>query len=219
MIFPPFPSFRFIPILLVGVLWVSATGLGLGWWWTYAGTPGRVQTASESWPSATKLARVAGQPSLLVFLHPRCPCSRATLEELASLVTEGVTGLRTQVVFYHPEGTDPSWSHTRLWEDAAIIPGVTVISDEGGAEAGRFHSTVSGEAYWYDGNGICRFHGGLTPARGHAGESAGQLSLQALLHQQTPSSATAPVFGCSLRGSTTTALPATIKSGPVAPSS
>ena len=41
--------------------------------------------AVDHWPQGTQLVRPEGQPTLVLFLHPKCPCSRATLAELYHL--------------------------------------------------------------------------------------------------------------------------------------
>ncbi len=73
------------------------------------------------------------------------------------------------------------------------------MEDIQGREALRFGAATSGQTLLYDASGRLLFSGGITPARGHAGDNDGSDALLELLsggsgrHHQTP------VFGCSLR--------------------
>lgn len=184
--------------LLAATLWLASIASGLGWMWNYASTPGVTGPPPANWPADSLVERARGRPCLLVFMHPRCPCSRATVRELAGVVAGMAGKVSTQVLFYHPSGTDVAWARTSLWDAAAAIPGVCVAGDEGGAEAARFHATVSGQAMLFDADGGCRFSGGMTPSRGHEGGNVGSASLRALLRDEPPPAAAAPVFGCGL---------------------
>ncbi len=82
---------------------------------------------------------------------------------------------------------------------AACIPGVSVLADPDGVEARRFGALTSGDAFLYDAGGRLVFRGGITPSRGHQGESAGRSAIEAFLKGGRPRTATAPVFGCPIR--------------------
>lgn len=135
---------------------------------------------------------------MLVFAHPRCPCSRATLGELAVLMAQAHGRVQAHVWFYRPENLPPGWEKTDLWHSAAAIPGVSVACDVGGAEARHFHARVSGQTLLYAADGRCRFSGGITAARGHSGDNGGRSAVLALLDHAAMESVTAPVFGCAL---------------------
>jgi len=51
----------------------------------------------------------------------------------------------------------------------------------------------------YDVAGDLRFAGGITPSRGHAGDSAGRSMLQDLLASRSVERDETAVFGCALR--------------------
>lgn len=143
----------------------------------------------------------AGQPTLVVFAHPRCPCSRASVGELALIMAKARGQVQARVWFYRPAGMPEDWAHTDLWHSASAIPGVSVAGDEGGAEAARFHATVSGQTLLYRGDGRRLFNGGITSARGHSGDNAGRSAVLALLQGHTFQAVETPVFGCALAGS------------------
>ena len=91
--------------------------------------------------------------------------------------------------------------HTDLWRRAAAIKGVTVVQDSEGVEAERFHAATSGYTLLYGSDGRLLFSGGITGARGHAGDNAGRSAIAALLTAEGAPTGTTPVFGCSLLGS------------------
>jgi hypothetical protein len=50
----------------------------------------------------------------------------------------------------------------------------------------------------YDAAGRLRFSGGITAARGHAGDNLGRSAIVELLEGDSPTATATPVFGCSL---------------------
>lgn len=111
----------------------------------------------------------------------------------------GCQGLvAAHVWFIQPAGFDEDWVKTDLWHTAAAIPGVEVHVDHDGKTAGLFHSLTSGQALLYDAGGSLLFHGGITSARGHAGDNPGSDAIKNLLKHRSQSFASTPVFGCAL---------------------
>src|SRR5215211_2526049 len=92
--------FRRPILLLAGFLWCGAVSLGLTRLWSYGAAAGAPAQAPTSWPIGTNVGRVLGVPTVVLFMHPRCPCSRATAEELSRLITEtGEHSLDVVVLF------------------------------------------------------------------------------------------------------------------------
>lgn len=186
-----------LPAVAVGA-WLLACGVGLCFLWSFASAPGLSGDAPRSWPAESRLPAPAGVPELVLFAHPRCPCTRATLEELDRLMVRCAERCTAKVVFFLPEGEPETWAETDLWEHAVRIPGVTVLSDPGGREAARFGALTSGEVLLYAPGGALLYQGGITASRGHAGESAGSNALQALVRGELQGFSEAPVFGCPI---------------------
>src|SRR5215218_5147202 len=170
--------------------------------WIYASTPGAAASPEPEWPRASALTRESGRPTLVMFAHPQCPCSRATLGELAVLLGHAPHRATVDIVFFRPAEAAPGWERTELWRSAEALPAVTVSVDPDGVEATRFDALVSGQTYLYDAAGRLLFSGGITAARGHSGDNAGRAALERLLTVGGPASARTHVFGCALRHST-----------------
>jgi hypothetical protein len=187
----------YFPFFLASI-WLAVVSAGVSALWAYDYTPGGDAGVPSSWPSGSKIAPDAKQPTLIMFAHPKCPCTRASLGELMVLMTHCQGRVNARVVFFQPKPGEADWLNTDLWRSAKAIPGVSVQADEDGAEAASFHITTSGHVVLYDVRGKLLFSGGITSSRGHAGDNAGSADLLQLLHHDLPTETATPVFGCSL---------------------
>lgn len=97
-----------------------------------------------------------------------------------------------------PLGAPQDWEQTGLAKKAATLPSATVTIDHGGAEAARFGAMTSGQCYLLRPDGAVVFQGGITAARGHAGQSMGRSAIQMIVSGKDPPISSAPVFGCKL---------------------
>ncbi|WP_404362787.1 RedB protein [Corallococcus coralloides] len=185
---------RALPWLVGG--WLVASVLGLGLVWSHANAAGLAATPPGRLPE--RFTRAPDTWTLLVFLHPQCPCSRATLAELAKLLDRHGARLSTRVFVWAPREAPPGFERSELWTRAGALPGVEVVADVDGQAARELGARTSGQLVLFSPDGVERFSGGITPARGHEGDSAGGRALRALLDSQVSSAAPAPVFGCAL---------------------
>ena len=166
----------------------------------YSNSPGNAAVAPAHWPVGSQISPNASRPTLVMFAHPRCPCTRATLGELELLMTRCQGRVSAHVFFFKPSGTADDWAATDLWRTASAIPGVTVHCDDAGNEAARFHAQTSGNTLLYDRRGRLMFEGGITISRGHSGDNPGRSALAGLLNEEISNEVKTPVFGCSLFG-------------------
>jgi hypothetical protein len=187
-------------VWVVLLLWGVVIAAGVLYLMNYAYTPGPQLGAAAIWPDDASLPRAEGRPTLVMFVHPRCPCSGASIEELHRLVVNSHESAVTLVVFVRPPGVDVGWEHARLWDQAASIPGVQLHVDSLGVDARRFGATTSGQTYLYDAAGHLLFRGGITSSRGHVGESLGRLALEQVFHGESPTCTSSSVYGCPLFG-------------------
>ena len=180
------------------MLWLACAVGGLVVVWAYENGPGKPATVESEWPANTSLERAADRPTLVLLAHPQCTCTRATLGELAEALARAEALPKTYVVFLKPSSMPDGWEQTELWKTAAALPNATVVRDDDGREAERFGAATSGQTMLYDARGVLLFSGGITGARGHAGDNAGRSSIVALLNRRHGTHASTNVFGCSL---------------------
>jgi hypothetical protein len=189
---------------LAGALavWVAALTGGFFALWRYkAAAAEPAAGVSPLWPAGSSLRPAADRPTLVLFAHPRCPCTHASVTELAHLVERTNGSLAVRIAVVRPAGTAADWDDTELVARAAAIPGATVSPDDEGVEAARFGARASGHALVYDRDGRRIFSGGLTSSRGHEGESFGSKRILSMLTTGAADRADAPVFGCALADS------------------
>ena len=190
-------------VIGAAMLWLALVGFGMSVLWSYSTTPGRAGTPPRNWPASASVSRHSGRATLLIFTHPECECSRASLSELAILMAHSGSLLDATVFFSLPARQATLWKTSELFSKARAIPGVRVVDDPESKLAQLFGAHTSGETLLYDGSGRLRFHGGITAFRGHSGDNAGRSVITAILWNKIPqakaSPATTPVFGCSLR--------------------
>jgi hypothetical protein len=183
---------------LLTAVWLATAVFGLRVVWAYDNTPGTLARAPQRWPAASALSRPSAGATLVVFAHPHCPCTRASLGELGEVLARSRGPLKTFVVFLKPASFEEGWEKTGLWAAAAQLPGTVAVRDDGGAEARAFGVETSGQVLLYDGAGKLRFNGGITGSRGHAGDNPGRAALVALIGEAPMHRSGASVFGCPL---------------------
>jgi hypothetical protein len=197
-------NFKVAGRIFVFVVWIAVAFWGMHLAARYEGTPGESASVSKNWPAACDLSRAAGRQTVLLFLHPRCGCSRATAKEFSQALTRysrmfNREDLDIHCVFVVPTTGDSSWNETSLIRRAREIPGAKIDFDAGGRIANQFHVKTSGHTLLYDANGKLLYSGGITIARGHEGDNTNRASFEnALSNKSTANLGECPVFGCSL---------------------
>jgi hypothetical protein len=187
---------RWIPF--AGWLAVLATAMTLlGRYHGQAGDPGAVPAA---WPAGeTRLA--PGGLDVVLFIHPRCPCTVQSIDALAEVVqhlrsTDVPVGV--QVLVRTPAaGDDSAWTDGPAAQRLdALGPHVRRL-DPGGTLAARWGAVTSGHVSIFAADGQRLLDGGLTPARAHAESPSVLRSIARHLAEGRPVAAR-PVFGCPI---------------------
>lgn len=141
--------------------------------------------------------RKPGRPLLVMAVHPRCPCSDASLAELGDLLARSGGKCDALLVQYHPEQDSTDWPVDTLPRRLGRVR-VNVLLDVGGKIASALGAATSGHVVFADAQGAIRFTGGLTVSRGHRGRSPAQDAILKLLSGSKPDLRSAPVYGCAL---------------------
>jgi hypothetical protein len=180
--------------LLIGG-WLLACAAGFYALGAKSGESAPNATAPETWPVSAHVPHRAGRPTLVLFAHARCACTRATIRELERLLARAKDEPDAWIVLSGPPEDGP----VSIGAMARAVVGAKVVEDDG-AEAARFGVKASGQVLVYARDGRLLFNGGITPSRGHEGDSHGaDLALRALTLTADPStSSSADVFGCGI---------------------
>ena len=175
-----------------------AIGTGIVMVLDYENASGSAGNAPQHWLSGTSIPLDPTRDTLIMFAHPRCPCTRASLGELNRLLAQSNGRIAAHVLFFRPPNFPADWTHTELRRTATAIPGVTVQDDVDDAVARKFGAETSGYVLLYNPGGELLFRGGITGSRGHAGDNAGESAIISLAMGKTASVTQTPVYGCSL---------------------
>jgi len=195
---PVAPRVALTPRVALLAAWLAALAAGYAAISRFEGTPGAQRAAPAIWPSASELPRDSTRPTLLMFVHPRCPCTAASLQVLTEILNRKSDECSALILVVSPPGADESFAAESLSHIAAELPSADVRPDADGAEAVRFGAATSGQSLAYSADGRLLFAGGITPARGQQGESASATALAAALLSGRADAAGRRAFGCPL---------------------
>lgn len=187
------------------IIWIALIVGGFYFLHSYNARPGEAATAPAVWPQNEVIARAEGEQTLLIFLHPMCPCSRATIAELEDILAAHGKNMHPIFVMMTSDKEDKEWRHSSLTRSAEAIPGGSVIQSKSEYLEKLFSVYTSGQILLYDAAGKLVFSGGITTSRGEQGENPGSVQLVKILsHLPAQSFVQSPVYGCPLSEAVTT---------------
>jgi hypothetical protein len=163
----------------------------------YESEPGTIHSITKSWPAACQLNHNGW--TIVLAAHPFCPCTRATLNELNRLLSRCHSTPKIYALFYRPKKFEPNWNKTDLWREVSTFPGAIAIDDVDGLQSALFGADTSGETFLFSPEGKLLYHGGITAARGHEGDNAGEDSIISGINTGKVSVTDTPAFGCAIR--------------------
>jgi hypothetical protein len=179
------------------VLWSAAVVAGIRRIWAYEGTPGEQTSVPATWPGSSLVSVDRERATLMMFVHPLCACTRASLTELREALDTMDGSPSVWIVLLSPHGIVKDWSKS-IAEIAARIPEATIVTDAEGRAAEQFGASTSGHVVLYDRGGTLMFSGGITGGRGHVGDNDGRRGLAAALQGGGHGDHDHPIFGCGL---------------------
>jgi len=184
-------------LLTLAAVWVAIVAMGIVILEREEFTPVKTLPSVTAFPHDSAIPLAADKPTLLLFAHPYCPCTRASLHDLDELLANIQNKVSVIMIFTIPDGITPGWKDGYLWKTAATMPGLRVMTDRGGQEARRFGVKGSGHTLLYSPSGKLLFSGGITESRGHEGDNPGSTAIASLVLHGHSSVTHTPVFGCS----------------------
>jgi hypothetical protein len=178
--------------------WAIAIAFGMAMLWRHGLTAGPEAKPEQKWPVAMLLPPPARVPTLIMTVHPQCPCSRASVNELDVLMSHYPGKVHAYVLFAEPGGVRLPPQSSDLWKSASQIPGVKVMVDNDAAMTRLLGAQTSGQVFVYDAAGVLRFSGGLTGSRGHEGDNDGLTAVEAIVGLNSMHVKSTPVYGCRI---------------------
>jgi hypothetical protein len=175
-------------IVLSGFLLLSA----------YAAQPGDSGTPPARWPRASGVPFDRSRPNLVIFLHPECPCSRASVTELAYVLERFGNQVSAHAIVVLPKNSREGRGNRGILDNLASVPTLRTWIDQQAIETERFRVATSGHVLIFDSRGRLTYSGGITAARGHVGQSFGRDAVLAQIAGRGDTTPDSPVFGCRL---------------------
>lgn len=186
-------------LFAAALLWSGSALAGYLYIFRYESKPATLASAARHWPEGSGLNHMAGAFELVMVVHPRCPCTRASVAELNKLLLRFQGKLRAHALVLKPFETSEAWGQTEISARLAQMPYLETVKDYRGATAERFGALISGETLLYGPTGTLLFDGGLTAFRGHEGPSLGQTLLSSMVAGSETGFHQTKVFGCSIK--------------------
>jgi len=180
------------------VLWLGMITGGYSWLLRYSFVPGGTISAPRALPSSLGWSLPLLRPQLVLALHPRCPCSRATVNELVKIRSRVRDASDVTVLMFKPANEPDSWMESAMLDDCVRI-GCQIRPDPDGRLATSLGNLTSGGVVLYDVNGELRYQGGITGSRGHEGDNSGETAVIEILQGRRYSHPSMPVFGCPIQ--------------------
>lgn len=184
----------------LALLWLAAVISGNIYLANYHNKAGpRIEELVLEWPS-TELELDQEIPTVVVAIHPQCPCSTATAAELNRILCRYGKAVRLYVLVYYPSqmSADPSWDQSMTMNAFRIIPSAAFIKDLDGSIALKFHMLTSGHSRVYSPENKLLFCGGITLSRAHEGDNIASAGMLSALRKQANTLEKHVVFGCRL---------------------
>jgi hypothetical protein len=180
-------------------IWGSAVAVGFLALQLHGSSPGQIGAAVEHWPNSSRVPLARRRPTLVMAVHPQCPCTRASASELARVLTSCEGLAEVYILIFLPDRVGHGWVTTDALRLLGTMPGVHLIDDPSGEEAAHFGARTSGLVALYAQNGRLLFRGGITGTRGHEGDNEGRRALIGLIRNNRSSyPRETPVFGCPI---------------------
>ncbi len=175
--------------MLGGIAWACAIVFVMAGALVYDTKPGKQPVGEPGLRAADP-----GRWTLLMVVHPDCPCTKASLRNLAAIVETTRLPLKVQIVAAMPQRYDGPKSNLTL---ARGIPKATVTVLDADVAIQRHGALTSGHLFVFDPDRRLVYSGGVTPARGAEDATSSIRWFRALVEQRAVASS-APTYGCSL---------------------
>lgn len=183
---------------IFGVTWLATIAFVFQAWMNYEHDPGRSGEIRSDWPADSCLRFDARNGTLVVFLHPYCPCSQSGMKKLERILAARSDKPTCYFLFSPLTGENHVETDSENWRMARALSKEGTQTDAEVREGDRFGAKTSGFVLFYDAARRLRFRGGITSERsGEQCNSFERLLAEAIAGTEFPLINT-PVFGCPL---------------------
>lgn len=187
-------------IAIIGFFWVCSILLSYGYIIYYHQVEGSSDRSARDWPLNANLSLDSQKPTMVLAVHPKCPCTVATCRELARLLLRAHRPVKIYALVFtpspNPDGEE--WFNSPTMSDLKRVPLLEMIKDENGELAQSFGMSTSGDIRLYSSNRHLLFAGGITASRAHEGECAATDKLFSRIRGESSQYFEYPVFGCPI---------------------
>lgn len=162
----------------------------------YSQSPG-----AQATPPLAAVANIHPNPdryTLVVSVHPKCPCTQSTFYELERLVPKVDNNIDFVFYIFTTQESPESWFNDSSAHIQTRFPDSVIHKDIDAVSATRIGSMISGSTVLYNPDGYPVFWGGVTSGRGHSGDNLGSDSIIAIVNDREPPRTTTLVYGCEI---------------------
>lgn len=188
-------------------IWLLAIAVVFGAFAKYHSTAG----AGANAPSTLPIHTMCEQPDckdyhLLFFVHPGCPCTKASWYELERILPPISTRTHVTAIVVEYLNSIPAEDQTDVVKLIGASKNIDVVFLPENAVRNEFGVTTSGQCLLYNTSDILVFEGGVTPSRNHTGPNKGIEKIMSIagpaghqhLKPQLQTTQRTKVFGCGL---------------------
>jgi hypothetical protein len=185
--------------LIAAATWLVAVLCGFVVVGNHAARAGDSADPGFDWPESSNLVRSKLHPTIVMVVHPHCPCTRASVAALERLLARSRRQADVTAFIFNPskpaaDWTDDSDTVARL----RAMKTVRTVVDVDGRLARLFDAKTSGQVLIYGAGGKLRFAGGITSGRGHEGDCESSDAALRTLEAAPPVAVRTEVFGCPI---------------------
>ena len=191
-------AFLLLPVAVAAGGWLLAD---------YSYRPGESREALKQLGATERLelfgtteVEIRSSQTLVLFIHPRCPCTKATIRSLERIYHRMPQRPKLVVYAFYPQDRGESWAESALTDYVTAFADAALIPDRNGDACLRYGVTTSGHLMLFDRHDRLVFSGGITPGRAHEGDCISSKDLLKKCRNESSVAAPSnwPVYGCPI---------------------
>lgn len=162
-------------------------------------TPGKMGKVFNDFPQKSKLVLDQTLPTLILFLHPKCTCSKASVEEI-KIIKSSIKKEFKLIAVVQTASLKLTDELEKLKEELSTLPHSTIVNDSYSFETNLFSVKTSGQIYIYSSFGELIYTGGSTSSRGTSSPSELRRTIASILetNKKPHQLITKSIYGCEM---------------------